>query len=362
MATIGNTFPTLVDEAKRTDPNGSTSQIAEVLAKFLPILEDMAWQEGNLPTGHRYTSRTSLPSVGAGLTWRRLNQGVDPGKSTTEQFDETCGMLEGYSKVDVDLAKLNGNEASFRLSEDKAFLQAFNIEVARALFYESASAPFQRPGDAAVSAGAPERITGLTPRLNVIAGNADPSALQIINADSSASAAANTSIWLIGWSPETVFGIYPKGSQAGIIHEDLGRQLTLEPNQAAGSTRQFLALVTRWQWKMGLCVRDYRFICRIANLDLARVAAATFASGVFTGGADIALSMLDAISKIFSMDGIRACFYMSRQTYNLLNRQLVMRQANWLEWVDRNGRRLPSFYGVPIIYVDSILNTEAKVA
>lgn len=347
MAVIGNTFPTLVDQAKRTDPNGSTSQIVEVLGKYLPILNDMAWTEGNLPTGHRYTARTGLPSVGAGITWRRLNQGVDPGKSTTDQYDETCGMLEGYSKVDVDLAALNGNEAAFRLSEDKAFLQAFNIEVARSIFYESAATN-------------PERMTGLSPRLNFVSGNNDPSANQIILAEPYATVTdlKCSSIWLIAWSPETVFGIFPKGSKAGLSNEDLGKQLTLE---TASSTKQFLAYVTRWQWKLGLCVRDYRYVVRIANVDTVRIGTLTYASGTFSAAPDLAMLMLEAISRLFSQEGVRPVFYMNRAVFNALNKQLVARQANWLEWVDAGGRRLPAFYGVPIVFVDALISTEAKI-
>jgi hypothetical protein len=73
MATINDTgLPTLLDQVKRTAPGGAIDRIIEQLTKKNPILEDMVWQEGNLPTGHRFTSRTSLPSVG----WRRLNEGM----------------------------------------------------------------------------------------------------------------------------------------------------------------------------------------------------------------------------------------------------------------------------------------------
>lgn len=343
MATIGNTFPTLVDQIKRTDPNGTIANIAELLTRFLPILQDMAWEQGNLPTGHRYTSRQALPS----LTWRRFNQGIDPTKSTTEQFDEVCGMLEGYSKVDVDLAKLNGNEAAFRLSEDKAFMQAMDIEVARALFYESAL-------------NSPEKITGLMPRMNAgpTANPNEPSANQIVQAKPFSGVSGNdqTSIWLIGWSPETVFGIYPKGSVGGLQTEDLGRQLILDANN-----KQFLAYVTRFQWKMGLCVRDYRFVSRICNIDTSAT------TEDYTASADIALRMMDAIAKIYNMDVVRPVFYMNRWTYSMLNKQLVKRQANWLEWLDGSesgtpGKRIPALFGVPIKIVDSITNTESPVA
>lgn len=342
MAVLGNTFPTLVEVTKRLDPFGRISSIAEILNKYLPILDDMAWEEGNLPTGHRYTARTGLPS----LTWRRFNQGVVPTKSTTDQFDEPCGMLEGYSKVDVDLAALNGNEQAFRMSEDIAFIQNMNIQVATALFYASILST-------------PEQITGLQPRLNVFAANTDPSKNQIILADPSASGANQTSVWLVGWSPETVFGIFPKGSIAGLTTEDLGRQLVYDGVGTPGN--QFLAYVTRWQWKLGLCVRDYRYLARICNIDTTRW------RNNLSQGADIAMRMHDAIAAIFNLNVVNPVFYMSRATFNMLNQQLAYRQANWLEYVDgpegTGGvrRRIPSFYGIPIKYVDALTATEAVV-
>ena len=116
MATVGSTYLTLADWVKRMAPGGGIDDIIEVLTTSNPILEDAAVLEGNLPTGHRSTQRTTLPSG----TWRMLNQGIAGTKGTTEQVDDTCGMLEGLSQIDVDLAKLNGNEAAFRASEDDA--------------------------------------------------------------------------------------------------------------------------------------------------------------------------------------------------------------------------------------------------
>ena len=54
---------TLADWAKRLDPQGKVPTIVELLAQSNPILDDVAYMEGNLPTGHRVTVRTGLPDV-----------------------------------------------------------------------------------------------------------------------------------------------------------------------------------------------------------------------------------------------------------------------------------------------------------
>ena len=66
MATLTSTNPTLLDLARRQDPDGSIAAIAEVLDETNEMLPEMTWVEGNLTTGHRATIRTGIPLP----TWR----------------------------------------------------------------------------------------------------------------------------------------------------------------------------------------------------------------------------------------------------------------------------------------------------
>ena len=90
MGALNANCLTLADWAKRLDPDGKVPAIVELLSQNNEILSDMLFIEGNLPTGHRTTVRTGLPTV----AWRLLNQGVQPSKSVTAQIDEACGMME----------------------------------------------------------------------------------------------------------------------------------------------------------------------------------------------------------------------------------------------------------------------------
>ena len=204
MATLSNSNLTLADWAKRTDPDGRVPVVAELLSQSNEILEDCVFKEGNLPTGERVVIRTGLPTV----YWRALNQGIPSSKSTTAQVDEACGMLESRSEVDKDLAMLNGNTAQFRLSEDTAFIEAMNQTQATTLFY----------GNPATD---PKTFLGLAPRYSAISGAQN--AQNVISAGG-ADAAANTSVYLVVWGDQTVYCPFPKGSKAGLIHEDLGEQ------------------------------------------------------------------------------------------------------------------------------------------
>src|SRR5882724_4062119 len=215
MATLSTGALTLADWAKRLDPNGKTPTVVELLAQTNEVLDDMLFQEGNLPTGHRTTVRTGLPTV----AWRLLNQGVAPSKSTTAQIDEQAGMLEAWSEVDVDLAKLNGNIKQFRLSEASAFIEAMNQEMAQTLFYGNAGT-------------APEEFTGLSTRYSNISGATNGS--HVISGGGSGS--DNSSVWLVVWGDNSIHGIFPKGSKAGLVHEDFGIE-TVETTNGIGGNR-----------------------------------------------------------------------------------------------------------------------------
>jgi len=93
MATLASNNPTLLDLAKRLDPDGKIAAVAEILNETNEVLMDMTWLEGNLPTGHRTTIRSGIPVP----TWRKLYGGVQPTKSTTVQVTDNTGMLEAYA-------------------------------------------------------------------------------------------------------------------------------------------------------------------------------------------------------------------------------------------------------------------------
>lgn len=193
MATLNATQLTLYDHAKRLDPNGSVAAIAELLSQQYDILDDMVWQEGNLPTGHRITVRNVLPTV----SWRAINAGVAVSKSGTAQVDESVGFLEGRSHIDLKLMALNGNSASFRSSENSAFIESMNQQFVSTLFN----------GNPGVDQ---KQYLGLSGRYASLTGSNSQNMLSAGGAGSD-----NASVWLVVWGPETVYGIYPKLS---LIH------------------------------------------------------------------------------------------------------------------------------------------------
>ncbi len=339
MATLSTNNLTLADWAKRTDPEGRVPVVAELLSQTNEVLEDCVFKEGNLPTGDRVVIRTGLPSV----YWRALNQGIPSSKSTTAQVDEACGILEARSEVDKDLAMLNGNTAQFRLSEDVAFLEAMNQTQATTLFY----------GNPATD---PKQFLGLATRYsNSSAGNGQ----NVLKAGGSGS--DNTSIYLVVWGDNTVYCPFPKGSAAGLMHEDLGEQTVYNSD---GTRLQ--AYATRYQWKNGLVVKDWRYVVRICNIDVSDLMTQSGTQEASDATAIIKL-MSRALYRIPNMAMGRAAFYMNRTVHSGLaiaaldKSQYVLKVNEGLSQFGTPYSWL-TFQGVPLRKVDAIINTESLVS
>jgi hypothetical protein len=320
---------TLAEKMKREDPDHKIAAIIELLSETNEILMDAVFMEGNLPTGHKTTVRTGLPSV----TWRRLNYGVQPSKSQTAQVTDTCGMLEAYAEVDKDLADLNGNTASFRLSEDSAFLEAMNQEMADTLFY----------GDTGTD---PEKFLGLTPRFD--AGQTTPntrtvSTYQVV--DGGGTGSDNTSMWIIGWGDNAVFMTYPKGSQAGLQHKDLG-EVTLE--DADGG--KFQGYRSHYQWKAGLVVKDWRQVARVANIDV---------SAMRAGSVNVDDKLIDAYYRIKNRKAGNMAIYCNQDVAKALHKRSLDKTNVNLTSENFDGKPVTRFLGIPIRTCEAILNTES---
>ena len=333
MATaVGNTYLTLLDYATREAPGGGIDEIIEVLVASNPIIADANIIEGNLPTGHRTTQRTTDPTG----SWRKLNYGVSPEKSTTEQITDTCGILEGYSRVDVDVALLNGNQQAFRASEDNAFITGLNDTVATAIFYSDAGTD-------------PEKFHGLKPRYDLTTGTTGS---QIVTCGGSGS--DNTSMWLVTWGPQTCTLMYPKGSMAGLQSQDLGEQLITDSGPL-----YHMAYVTKFQWKLGLVLRDYRYVIRMCNIDISDLTADA------ASGADLMDKMLDAYYARPTIDlgnMAKTFWYCNKRLARFLHKQAQNKSNVNLTIDNPAGSPIVSFLGAPIHVCDNIAEDEATVS
>jgi hypothetical protein len=299
-----------------------------------------------LPTGHKTTVRTGLPTA----TWRLLNYGVPNSKSTTAPVIDTTGNLEAYALVDKDIADLNGNSAEFRASENVAFLEGMNQQVATTLIY----------GNTAVN---PERFMGLAPRYSSVTAATSGTAGQVV--DMGGTGSTNTSVWIVTWGANATHGIFPKGKTTGLQHFDMGEWPVAD---AAGNTYQ--AYRDRFKWEIGLSVRDWRYNVRLANIDVTLLnggSAANLINGLVRGlyRLPTASPQVNAVqtSDTPSIQGAMGStvIYCNRVVRTYLDLQAMNKTNVLLTMEQFQGRVVTMFRGLPIRTVDAILNTEARI-
>lgn len=335
--TVGGTVLTLSDFAQRLDPDGTVPDIVELLNEKNEVLTDMLWVEGNLPTGMRTTQRAGLPNV----TFRLLNTGVQASKSTVAQIDDTTCILEAWSAIDEALAKRNGNVEALRLSEAKPFLEAMNQQFVSTLFYGNVLSN-------------PATFLGFAPRFGAIANAVNQQNILSLSGTGS----NNTSIWLVGWGEDSVCGIFPKGTTAGLTHEDYGVQTvqTQVAGGAVGITSGFMrAYQDRFVWEPGLALRDWRYVVRIANINIA-----TLTTNITTP--DCVSAMSRTLDRLPTLKGVTPRFYMNRTIYSFLRLQGLNKSNAAVTVQPALNQFELGFEGVPIRRVDQLLNSESQIS
>jgi hypothetical protein len=343
---------TLLDIAKSFGPDGKVAVVAELLNQSNELINYMNFIEGNLPTGHKAVVRVGLPTV----SFRQFYKGVAVSKSGRATIEDVCAMLEGRNEIDKDLAELNGNTAAFRLSEGLAFIESMNESFAQSVIY----------GDTSTTK---DGVLGLAPRYNQKSAT---SGANIIDAGGTGS--TNTSIYLVVWGENTVTGIYPKGSKAGLLQEDLG---VIDAFDSANN--RFRAYAELWQWKYGLHVKDWRYCVRIANIQTADLIGQSGTQAI-TASTWINKLMIKALARIPSMGMGTATFLASRTVKEMLSIGALDKSQNALSFTEavnqygkvgagsvagsgtgiQGGQLL--FMGVPVLTVDQILATETQVS
>jgi hypothetical protein len=336
---IPNDSPTLLDITRRLDPNGSIAAVAEILSETNEMLMDIPFMEGNLTTGHRSTVRTGLPAP----TWREFYGRVQPTKSRTAQVVDSTAMMEAYAEVDAALADLNGNAPAFRLSEDYAHIEGMSQAAQQAFLW----------GNSNIN---PNQFNGLAPRFSSIAGAENGENI----VDAGGTGSDNGSIWIVAWGAGRVYGIYPKGSSAGLKIEDKSPNgpITSEGGVGTdGEQKGFMEVYrTHYRWDLGMVVEDWRFVVRIANIDRSDLNATATAPS-----ANLPQLIFEALERLPNLNG-RLAIYMDRRMRSMLRMQLANKVSNsTLTYQNVGGIRVAEIDGIPIRRVDKLSVNEARV-
>lgn len=348
MATSG--LPNIVDWARTRDPDGSpATHIAQLLSQCNQMMKDMIWQEANMPLGHKITVGVSLPQG----TFRAANLGVAFSKALNAQMQFGIAELVSYSGVDRSIAELWGSLAKFRYQQDMAHIEGMSQQVSGAFLYSNEGT---NPG----------QMTGFMPLYNTVNTANAYNAINVI--DGGGTGSANSSILYINWGDTTTYGLFPKGTPSGIVYEDKGDIRALY--DANGN--QFEGYTSFFRIKFGLCVNDWRYNVRVANLDT------TTAGLAGSAPPDLFVLLSKAMGKppssarrIFNAEetddptdpkpGTMPCLYVNRTIQEYLDIQAIRDKNVLISLRDYAGQPVVGFRDIPIRVVDQLLTNEARV-
>jgi hypothetical protein len=315
-----NTKLTLVEVAKRIN-NGQMAEIAEIATKEKPTTQHAIYLEANEYFSNKTTQRFSYPAG----SWRTFNAGVASEVGKVTQIVDQIGMLETYAEHDYELVQSMPNPAQFRNDENAGFIEGLGETWAYQLFY----------GNALVD---PEKWTGLAPRL---------ATLNTTNVQGCGSTTAYvSSVYFVKWDPRGCHMVYPRGSMAGLDHEDLGKVTTKDSNNLMWEVYR-----DRFKWYCGLVVRDPKCIGRVANIETSATSN-TFDENVFI-----------AVKNNLRNQGRGFVAYCSTKVYTQIEIAVKDKSNVFHSIQDPFGTgEVPSIAGIPLYVDETILNTETYIS
>lgn len=338
MATIGNSVLTLADLMKGRKGDGQfDTEIVDLVVQENPMLDDITFVEANDGTTNRTTIRTGIPEP----TWVGYYEGVQPVKGTKAQVKDTCGKMKAMLEIDADLYDncSEGGQAQLIADELGGIAEGMKQAMSQAVIYGKL-------------ADEPRAFNGLG-KYYAIAGadNASyddkDSAHYVFSGAKSASPskAALRSIYLVGWSPRTITGFYPKNAKsAGLDRGKFDRAWALDSNGGRYEVyRQALS------WEMGLSVRDYRYAGRIANIESDAMLAAS-------GQPDYIEILHRLVTRVKNGAGVRQALYMSPLVWEYVQTLFYRAtQANAVQYRDIEQRKaVPTLMGIPVRICDAM--------
>ena len=333
-------YPTYIEIAKRLDPKGQLMEIAEILAEENSVTEDMVVLPCNKQASFVAAVRDRLPTP----DWVATGEGVDPKTSTVRNLTFSTGKMRMLCEIPKDAVEIGGNSKGIKYQEEKAFVQAMNIEMADTVFY----------GDEGKN---PREFNGLSRYYNKKNLNNN----KAIH-DAGGTGSRLRSIWIVDWDPMGVHGIYPEDVPGGIQRVDLGNQMDqtapLIGNTSQRTGRQPI-ISSYYDWSLGLVVKNWGYASRICNIDLA-----TLTEDASTGANLHQLIRKGMNSLKRRKRGMRTVAYAPREILDMIDGQAVagVRESQ-LEWKDLSGRGIWEMVirGIPFKLADALDTDEARV-
>lgn len=323
----GTGLATLYDIAQtlgKTNP--MMERVVELQAQTNEIWQALPFKPCNNNTSEIVRLRNELPEV----AFRMINRGSQPTKSAVGQASFTCGGIEALAQIDERIMQLNKGSNEFRMNENIAHQEGISQKMCQTIFY----------GDEKLN---PAAFTGLSAFYYSKANQDAVYADQIIDAGGTGNNL--TSLWVVTFAPDTVYGIHPENIPAGYKYKDNGRQAVTDDKGG-----KYYAYESQFNWDMGLCVRDPRYVVRLANIDITNTENTTFRN-----------KLIEAYNQIHNVDHGRTVILCNRKVQTYLAIMATNAKNVDMRFDEFAGKKVTHFWTSPILMNDAILGTESQV-
>jgi hypothetical protein len=337
-----STLTDVVSEYSSMDANGTYLTIAEILNRACPLVKVLPMVQSNQIMSNIGARDAVLVSPGT----RRFNEPISPTSTKSAPFTEPIAMFQDYGEVDWDLYRIQNEPERWRMNQDRRKIEGITQKMEYVLYYGSL---YSDPGS----------FNGLFTRFNSLTAypNGDSSWYYNVQSNGGGTSANTTSIWLIEFGENKVFGIYPKNLPGGLEFEDLGRR-TKDVYVSAGNIKKMGILESRMSWFMGLEIDDERCVQRISSVGTTLGGTGNFdetlliqAKNRLPGSGEAPGTVILCNRTIKTQMDVRAVT-LKTNTYFTQN------QDTGDVW----GKSVTRFQGIPVLTAEKILDTETGLS
>lgn len=330
--------------ALRMDQTGRVAPLINLMSQYNGIYYNLMATPCQSANSYEFVQIVALPTP----VRRQYNQGVAPTTGKVAPQVQRAVQYADTVRIDVSLARLNGNLGQLRTDEDKLHLEALSQKIASDIFYSNPA------GDATQFQGLFQVYNTVNSAVSAIASN-------VLDCGGTSNCA---SMFLLGSGSRHIHSIFSNGLPAGMIHEDKGQQQTPDANNLI-----YWAWTTWIEQNFGMAVEDYRYGVRAANIDVTLFGGGSAANliNILSAMVHIPPVMLSGVAPVQNSDDpervsmARNCICMNRTLLLALDQQAQNKNNVLLRMEQWAGRAVTTYRDIPLECVDAMVNSESRV-
>ena len=322
MATLEQNKQLSQLELVRREHNGEGLYIAKKLQKNA-MCKDAPWDEANSYFSDKSTKWDELPTP----THRLTGNGIDESAGVTKPIDEKITLLDAMSVADKKLVEVANDKEKFRNGECDMHIEGIARQWGTDVIY----------GDTSTE---PAAIDGLHTRYqdlsleNVWSGGGSGSDL--------------TSLFIVEWDVQSgMCFIYPKGSMAGIDHDDLGLDIFTGHN-----SKKMRGYGDYFECHFGIRIKLDEAVQRICNIESA--------------GSSNTLDYLDIIDARNELPNLgedgNAVIYVNRTLKGQFDKLAIDKSNAFYTGKDVWGAPVTMFQNMQVRLMEAIVDTESAIS